>query len=128
MTPDKRYMTIEEVADLLGVTYQLIYRLVRAGEIPAVRIGRVYRIMANDLDEYLEKTKTSATTVGVTCAACGKTYHSELSVSEACRVCGAPICKDCWLRRGVTVCKEHEEAEEAGSRQEQGPSPAGRDA
>jgi excisionase family DNA binding protein len=30
-----------------------IYRLIRRGELPAVRVGRNYRVRASDLDAYL---------------------------------------------------------------------------
>ena len=54
MANEIEYMSLEEVADMLGVTYQLIYRLVRAGELPAVRLGKLYRVSRADLDAYLE--------------------------------------------------------------------------
>ncbi len=106
MAPDTKYMTIEEVAELLGVTYQLIYRLVRSGELPAVRIGRVYRITGTDLDACLEQTKTGGGPVGTACAACGKIYASASSVKEECMDCGALICLDCRQRRGVHQCRK----------------------
>ena len=105
MSSEKKFMTLEEVADLLGVRYNLIYRLVRSGEIPASKIGRVYRVAAADLDAYLERSKQSV--AGKVCAACGKSYSSKLSLPEECTECGAPICRDCWSRRGVRVCREH---------------------
>ena len=41
MGVDSEYMSLEDVAKMLGVTYQLIYRLVRSGELPAVRLGKL---------------------------------------------------------------------------------------
>ena len=108
MAPDRKYMTLEEVAELLGVNYQLIYKLVRNGELPAVRIGRIYRITETDLDAYLASARTTGGEGGA-CAACGKTYHSPLSLKDACVECGAPICVDCWSRVGVRHCREHAE-------------------
>ncbi len=59
MADEKRqFLSLEEVAKLLNVNYQLVYRLVRAGELPAVRLGRVYRVDRNDLDDFLERSKT----------------------------------------------------------------------
>ena len=59
MADEKRqFLSLEEVAELLSVNYQLVYRLVRAGELPAVRLGRVYRVDRNDLDDFLERSKT----------------------------------------------------------------------
>ena len=104
----KEYLSLEDVAKLLGVNYQLIYKLVRSGKLPAVRVGRVYRIIQTDLDEYLENSKISST--GTSCSICGKTYHSDLSVQESCTECDAPICVDCWQRNGKRKCREHDDS------------------
>jgi len=104
--PFKEFYSLEEVAQLLGVTYQLIYRLVRAGDIPAARIGRVYRIQRADLDAYLERSKRDKPQ-RVVCEACGKGYASQLSIKGACEECGAPICHDCITREQRRFCEEH---------------------
>jgi excisionase family DNA binding protein len=101
----RQYLSIEEVADLLGVNYQLIYRLVRAGELPAARLGRVYRIDRRDLEAYLSRSKQSA--AGGVCAACGVSYQSVAMLTEACAVCGTAICADCWTRLGIRHCATH---------------------
>lgn len=103
MSPEKNFMTLEDVAELLGVNYQLIYRLVRSGELPAIRLGRVYRVTQSDLDTYLTAQKTGRS--GTVCEACGTIYRSEESVRQACESCGAPICFDCWQRAKVQLCK-----------------------
>lgn len=41
---DLRFLTVAEVADLMRVSSMTVYRLVRSGELPAVRFGRSYRI------------------------------------------------------------------------------------
>jgi excisionase family DNA binding protein len=51
------YLKIPEVAQLLGLSEKTVRRRVRAGEIPSVFIGGVYRIGRADLDEYLEYAK-----------------------------------------------------------------------
>ena len=43
MGDEKEYLSLEEVPESLGVTYQLIYRLVRTGDLPAARLGKLYR-------------------------------------------------------------------------------------
>ena len=57
---DKRFYTLEEVAEYLGVNYQLVYRLVKSGELPAVRIGRVYRIEKQQLEDFITKQTTGS--------------------------------------------------------------------
>lgn len=47
-------LTAAEVADQLRVSTMTIYRLIRSGELPAVRVGRNYRVRKADLDAYLE--------------------------------------------------------------------------
>ena len=106
MATDKEHLSLEEVADELGVTYQLIYRLVRSGEMPAARLGKLYRVSRTDLNAYLERSKREAVEGG-TCAACGTFYRNKGSLQQACTACGAPLCFDCWTRQGVRVCKEH---------------------
>ena len=42
--PDVRFLTVAEVAELMRVSKMTVYRLVHAGELPAVRFGRSYRV------------------------------------------------------------------------------------
>lgn len=41
---DLRFLTVAEVAGMMRVSTMTVYRLVRSGELPAVRFGRSYRI------------------------------------------------------------------------------------
>ena len=50
---DERLLTANEVADQLRVSTMTIYRLIRRGELPAVRVGRNYRVRATALERYL---------------------------------------------------------------------------
>jgi excisionase family DNA binding protein len=76
----KEYFSLEEVAEKLGVNYQLIYKLVRGGELPAARIGKVYRVARRDLEGYIERSKGHA--AGGVCSVCGTLYHSRLSLKH----------------------------------------------
>ena len=54
--PDGRagaLLTVAEVADVLRVSNMTVYRLIKAGELPALRVGKNYRIRAHDLDRFL---------------------------------------------------------------------------
>jgi excisionase family DNA binding protein len=48
------FLTTEEVLTYLKVTPRTIYRLIRTGELPAVRVGRQWRFRQNDLDAWLD--------------------------------------------------------------------------
>ena len=106
MGDEKEFLSLEEVADTLGVTYQLIYRLVRSGELPAARLGKLYRVSRSDLEAYLQRSKAAE---GGICSVCGTFYRSRSSLKQVCEHagCEAVICFDCWTRRGVRACREH---------------------
>ena len=48
-----RLWTVSEVADHMRVSNMTVYRLIKAGELPAIRVGKNYRIRNSHLDEYL---------------------------------------------------------------------------
>jgi len=50
----QQLLTAAEVAAQLRVSTMTIYRLIRSGELPAVRVGRNYRVRADELEIYLE--------------------------------------------------------------------------
>ena len=52
-------LTTDEVLGYLKVTSRTIYRLIRIGELPAVRIGRQWRIRRVDLDHWLDRQRTT---------------------------------------------------------------------
>jgi len=58
--PRARFVTVAEVASLLRVSNMTVYRLVQAGSLPAVRVGRSYRIREDDVDRYLAEQYTQA--------------------------------------------------------------------
>ena len=51
------FLTTEDVLGYLKVTPRTIYRLIRTGELPAVRIGRQWRFRRTDLDEWLDRQR-----------------------------------------------------------------------
>jgi excisionase family DNA binding protein len=55
---EEKYVTIPELAELLGVSRIAIYKRVKKGQIPAVKIGRTYVIRDRTVQEILGK-KTS---------------------------------------------------------------------
>ena len=55
-----RFLTVAEVASLLRVSNMTVYRLIQAAELPAVRVGKSYRIREDDIDKYLADRYTEA--------------------------------------------------------------------
>ena len=56
-------MTVSEVAQYLRVNPQTVYRKAKAGELPAVRIGRAIRFRRTELESWLKTQATSTTTI-----------------------------------------------------------------
>jgi excisionase family DNA binding protein len=48
-----KFLTVAEVASLMRVSKMTVYRLVHAGELPAVQIGRSFRVPEQAVHEYL---------------------------------------------------------------------------
>src|SRR5687768_13494277 len=51
---DEAFLTTEEVLEYLQVNLRTVYRLIKAGKIPAVRVGRQWRFRKRDIDAWLE--------------------------------------------------------------------------
>lgn len=48
------FLTVQEVASLIRVSNMTVYRMVHAGELPAVRFGRSYRVPQNAVESLLK--------------------------------------------------------------------------
>ena len=57
---EARLLTATEVADLMRVSRMTVYRMIKTGEMPAVRVGRSYRLRSEDVDTYLTERYTEA--------------------------------------------------------------------
>jgi excisionase family DNA binding protein len=49
-----RFLTVAEVATMMRVSKMTVYRLVHSGEMPAVRVGRSFRVPETAVDQYLQ--------------------------------------------------------------------------
>jgi excisionase family DNA binding protein len=55
-----RFLTVAEVAGILRVSTMTVYRLIKAGNLAAVRVGKSYRVREDDVDTYLARSYTEA--------------------------------------------------------------------
>ena len=75
---DESFLTTEEVLDYLQVNLRTVYRLIKAGKIPAVRVGRQWRFRKRDIDAWLESQRprtaraTAAAPARTSAAAAGR--------------------------------------------------------
>lgn len=54
-------MTVSEVAAAMRVSNMTVYRLIKNGELPAVRVGKNYRLRGSDLERFLEERSVPTT-------------------------------------------------------------------
>ncbi len=53
-----RFCTVKDVADRLSVCERTILRAIKAGDLPAIRVGRQLRISEEALRDYLERRRS----------------------------------------------------------------------
>lgn len=51
-----KFLTVAEVAAMMRVSKMTVYRMVHQGELPAVRVGRSFRVREDDVNAFLEKS------------------------------------------------------------------------
>ena len=62
---DEIFLTTEEVLEYLQVNLRTVYRLIKAGKIPAVRVGRQWRFRKRDIDAWLDAQRPRGERSGV---------------------------------------------------------------
>lgn len=53
-----QYLTVAEVAETMRVSRMTVYRLVHSGELPAIRVGKSFRVPEQALVQYLRESAT----------------------------------------------------------------------
>ncbi len=81
---DETFLTTEEVLEYLQVNLRTVYRLIKAGKLPAVRVGRQWRFRKADLDAWLDTQRPRAahTTLEATVAAPGAAAPPRILVAD----------------------------------------------
>jgi excisionase family DNA binding protein len=101
----QQLLNLEEAAEILGVDYKTVYRLVRRGDLVAGKVGRVYRVSREDLEAYFNSTKQAvASAVGrplvplldLRCCVTGEPILSALDIGGYSTDTGGPIKKSAW--------------------------------
>jgi len=57
---ESTFLTVAEVASMMRVSKMTVYRLVHSGELPAVRVGRSFRVREDDAHDYIQNSFYSA--------------------------------------------------------------------
>ncbi len=51
-----RFLTVAEVASIMRVSKMTVYRMVHGGDLPAIRVGRSFRVPEDAVDAYLKSS------------------------------------------------------------------------
>lgn len=51
----ERLLTVSEVASAMRVSNMTVYRLIKSGQLSAIRVGKNYRIRESEVDRYLRE-------------------------------------------------------------------------
>jgi excisionase family DNA binding protein len=55
--PETQWLSTQEAAKRLGITPRTLYRFIDHGELPAYRFGRVIRLRAHEVDDFINKSR-----------------------------------------------------------------------
>lgn len=55
-----RFLTVAEVATIMRVSKMTVYRMVHSGALPAIRVGRSYRVPERAVHDYLREAFVEA--------------------------------------------------------------------
>ena len=58
-----RWMSTREASERLGVTLRTLYRFIDEGSLPAYKMGRVIRLKADEVDQFIESTRIAPGTL-----------------------------------------------------------------
>ncbi len=57
-----KFMTVTEVAEMMRVSRMTVYRMIHAGDLPAVRFGRSYRVPQEAVQAIVSDTDSATGT------------------------------------------------------------------
>ena len=52
---ERDLLTVSEVAETMRVSNMTVYRLIKSGQLAAIRVGKSYRIREDDVDRFLSE-------------------------------------------------------------------------
>ena len=81
------FLTTEEVLEYLQVNLRTVYRLIKAGKIPAVRVGRQWRFRKRDIDGWLDSQRPRGDRPGLASPAPVHTRQRVLVVDDEASIC-----------------------------------------
>jgi excisionase family DNA binding protein len=115
MEKQSNYMKIDEAARYLGVSRRTVYRWVWDGKLPASKVGGLYFIDPQDLEDLLKKREAQPASEEkveafeqIKCGYCFRLIKNATGISDLCQAggCDQVICKRCQ-QQGIHYCAQH---------------------
>lgn len=53
----KAFLTVQEASRILSISDYSVYKLIHSGKLPAMQLGRRFKIKADDLIRYVDMTR-----------------------------------------------------------------------
>jgi excisionase family DNA binding protein len=53
VTVTEKWLSVEEIADHLGISRETVYRWLENGKIPSHRIGKLWRFKTSEVDQWI---------------------------------------------------------------------------
>lgn len=104
---EKTVFTAQEVADILKISKNTVYEMIKRGELLAYKVGNKMRISSHELDDYMKRSLRGQMTRQITAAGSGTNNHYDASMAESLGaspadagfiVCGQDIALDVLVR------------------------------
>jgi len=57
---DKDWLSVGDICDYMGVSSYVVTRVLRSGELPAVKMGREWRVSTRDFEDWLNAQRWEA--------------------------------------------------------------------
>jgi len=91
---EEHYMTTDEVLEYLQVKLRTVYRLIKIGQLPAIRLGRQWRFRRHDIDHWLSQHRPGSKGSGQSLEAAARPHILVVDDDETIRT---------MLERGLTA-------------------------
>lgn len=59
MSEAEKWLSVEEIADHLGISKETVYRWLEKGKIPAHRVGKLWKFRPSEVDQWVVNGKAA---------------------------------------------------------------------
>ena len=105
--PERRLLTVSEVAEATGLSSNAVYRAIAVGELRASKLRGRLRVQLADLDAWIRTS--SARAESTTCSLCRPNFFGLAASVRACASCWRPMAESPLHRADCAHADSHSE-------------------